>query len=124
MLEPLVTHEFDEGVEELNRLLNGGEHEATGYFEGTDFPFTAANVVDKETGKSILPPYVIKKVNGMPIGFIGVVTTETKDIVLPTGIESVEFTDEVDAINRAAEDLKVKVFNQSLYLHIIRLVLI
>src|SRR6476620_455598 len=59
-------HEFDEGVDELNRLLYGGKHEATGYFEGTNFPYTVANVVDKETGEHILPPYVIKKVNGMP----------------------------------------------------------
>ena len=99
-------HEFDEGVDELNRLLYGGEHETTGYFEGADFPYTAANVVDKETGEPILPPYVIKKVNGMPIGFIGIVTTETKNIVLPSGIESVEFTDEVEAINLAAQELK------------------
>ena len=42
----------------------------------------------------------------MPIGFIGVVTTETKSIVLPSGIESVEFTDEVEAINNAAQELK------------------
>ena len=99
-------HEFDEGVDELNRLLYGGEHETTGYFEGADFPYTAANVVAKETGEPILPPYVIKRVNGMPIGFIGVVTTETKSIVLPSGIESVEFTDEVEAINNAAQELK------------------
>ena len=44
-------HEFDEGVDELNRLLYGGKHETTGYFEGADFPYTAANVVDKETGE-------------------------------------------------------------------------
>ena len=42
----------------------------------------------------------------MPIGFIGIVTTETKNIVLPSGIESVEFTDEVEAINMAAQELK------------------
>ena len=42
----------------------------------------------------------------MPIGFIGIVTTETKNIVLPSGIESVEFTDEVEAINMATQELK------------------
>ena len=44
-------HEFDEGVDELNRLLFGGEHEETGYFKGADFPYTVANVVDKQTGE-------------------------------------------------------------------------
>ena len=101
-------HEFDEGVDELNRLIHGGAHETTGYFNGADFPYTAANVIAKETGEPLLPPYVIKRVNGMPIGFIGVVTTETKSIVLPSGIENIEFTDEVEAINDAAQELKKK----------------
>ena len=82
--------------------------EKTGYFEGADFPYTVANVVDHETGETILPPYIIKEVNGVPIGFIGVVTTETTNFVLPEGIDHLEFTDEVVAINKAAEELKEK----------------
>ena len=101
-------HEFDEGVDELNRLLFGGESEKTGYFEGADFPYTVANVVDHETGKTILPPYIIKEVGGVPIGFIGVATTDTTNFVLPEGIEHLEFKDEVIAINKAAEELKEK----------------
>ncbi|MFG6114166.1 bifunctional metallophosphatase/5'-nucleotidase [Halobacillus sp. MO56] len=101
-------HEFDEGVAEMKRLIYGGTHEETGDFEGASFPYTVANVKDKDTGEPILPPYVIKKVNGMPIGFIGVITTDTKNIVLPSGIEGVEFTDEAAAINKAAAQLKEK----------------
>ncbi|MCA1055751.1 bifunctional metallophosphatase/5'-nucleotidase [Rossellomorea aquimaris] len=104
----LGNHEFDEGTDEMFRLLNGGQHPETGEFKGADFPYTAANVIDKKTGKSILPPYIIKEVEGVPIGFIGVVTTETKDIVLPSGIEGVEFTDEVAAINKSVNELKSK----------------
>ncbi len=102
----LGNHEFDEGTEEMLRLINGGYHEETGYFEGANFPYTAANVLDKETGEPILPPYVVKKVNGMPIGFIGVVTTETPSIVIPEGVANVEFIDEAEAINKAAAELK------------------
>ena len=101
-------HGFDEGYEELIRLLFGGRHAKTGYFAGADFPHTVANVIDKETGKSILPPYMIKKVGGVPIGFIGVVTTETTKFVLPDGIKGLEFTDEVTAINAAAKNLKAE----------------
>ena len=101
-------HEFDEGLDELNRLLFGGESEETGYFEGADFPYTVANVVNNETGETILPPYIIKEVGGVPIGFIGVVTTDTTNFVLPDGIDHLEFTDEVMAINKAAEELKEK----------------
>jgi 5'-nucleotidase len=104
----LGNHEFDEGTDEIFRLLNGGRHEKTGQFDGTDFPYTVANVIDKKTGEAVLPPFIIKEVDGVPIGFIGVVTTETKDIVLPSGIEGVEFTDEVTAINQSVEDLKAK----------------
>ncbi|RHW36842.1 bifunctional metallophosphatase/5'-nucleotidase [Lysinibacillus yapensis] len=99
-------HEFDEGVEELMRLIDGGVHEATGYFEGANFPFVAANVMDEKTGEPILPPYMIKKVNGMPIGFIGVVTKETPNIVVPSAVEGLEFTDEVEAIDKAVAELK------------------
>lgn len=101
-------HEFDEGADELKRLLFGGKHEVTGYFAGADFPHTAANVLDKQTGEPFLPPYVIKEVNGIPIGFIGVVTTDTTRFVLPAGIEGLEFTDEVTAINKAAAALKAQ----------------
>lgn len=101
-------HEFDEGIDELNRLLFGGRHEKTGYFAGAEFPHIVANVIDKKTGEGILPPYVILNVSGIPIGFIGVVTTETTKYVLPQGIENLEFTDEVTAINKAAAELKEK----------------
>ena len=41
-------------------------------------------VVYADTNKPILPPYVIKRVNGMPIGFIGIVLKETPTIVTPS----------------------------------------
>jgi 5'-nucleotidase len=99
-------HEFDEGVKELLRLINGGTHEETGNFAGADFPWVAANVIEQKTGESILPPYKILKVNGMHIGFIGVVTTETPTIVVPSGVEGLTFSDEVEAINRNVAELK------------------
>ncbi|HET7628754.1 MAG TPA: 5'-nucleotidase C-terminal domain-containing protein [Bacillales bacterium] len=101
-------HEFDEGVEEMLRLINGGYSPLTGDFEGANFPYVLANVVDEETGQPILPPYLVKKVNGMPIGFIGVVTTETPKIVTPGGTDGVEFIDEAEAINQAVAALHEK----------------
>jgi 2',3'-cyclic-nucleotide 2'-phosphodiesterase (5'-nucleotidase family) len=102
----LGNHEFDEGVEEMKRLIFGGKHEATGDFGGADFDYVAANVVDKYTKKPVLDPYVIKEVGGVPVGFIGVVTTETPSIVIPSGVAGVEFTDETEAINKYAAELK------------------
>ncbi|NNU84612.1 bifunctional metallophosphatase/5'-nucleotidase [Geobacillus sp. BMUD] len=104
----LGNHEFDEGVAEMLRLIHGGYHPATGDFSGADFPYVSANVVDKETKQPILPPYVIKRVNGMPIGFIGVTLTDTPSIVTPSGVAGVEFIDEATAINKAVRELKKK----------------
>jgi 5'-nucleotidase len=99
-------HEFDEGADELLRLINGGTHEETGDFAGANFPWVAANVINQKTGKSLLPPYEVIKLNGMPIGFIGVVTTETPTIVVPSGVAGLTFTNEVEAINRNVAELK------------------
>lgn len=104
----LGNHEFDEGVQEMMRLIDGGRHEKTGDFEGANFPYVAANVIDKETKENILPSYVIKNVKGAKIGFIGVVLSDTPDIVTPSGTAGIEFTDEAEAINKAAKELKKK----------------
>ena len=105
-------HEFDDGVTEMKRLMDGGSHPKTkqyeakyGEFKGADFPYVAANVVDEKTGQLILDPYVVKEVDGVKIGFIGVVTTETPLIVMPSGVAGVKFTDEVEAINKYAKEL-------------------
>jgi 5'-nucleotidase len=96
-------HAFDEGLNEMIRLLQGGNH-AKGPFlddpwQGAAFPHVVANVVKKDTYEPILPPYVIKKVNGVPIAFIGAVVAETKDLVLPSGVADLEFLNEAEAIN-------------------------
>lgn len=101
-------HEFDEGVAELKRLINGGSHPKTGKFSGANFPYIVANVRMKDTYQLILPPYVIKKVSGIPIGFIGVVTKETANLVNPDKIKEIEFTDEITAINKQVRVLKKK----------------
>ncbi|MGG1573913.1 bifunctional metallophosphatase/5'-nucleotidase [Fictibacillus sp. NRS-1165] len=105
-------HEFDEGVKEMLRLINGGSHPKTvekyGKFEGADFPYVAANVIDNKTNKPLLDPYAIKKVEGVPIGFIGIALSDTPSVVMPSGTDGVRFTDETKAINKYAKKLKAK----------------
>ena len=66
-------HEFDEGYKELQRLQNGGCIDdgdgannqnscADHTFTGAKFQYLAANVLEKATGKTILPPYAVKNV--------------------------------------------------------------
>ncbi|MGI6081979.1 MAG: bifunctional metallophosphatase/5'-nucleotidase [Limnochordia bacterium] len=101
-------HEFDEGLAELQRLIHGGRHEATSYFVGMGFPLVLANVVDEQTGDPILPPYAIRVVGGVPLGFIGICTLETTSVVMPGGIANLRFIDPVEAINRWVPELQAK----------------
>ena len=101
-------HELDEGMYEMRRLIYGGFHEKTGYFSGSSTSYNSANIIDKKTGKLLLPPYTIKKINGIPIGFIGVVTTDTTKFLLPKTRNEVEIKDEVTAINQTVQILKDK----------------
>lgn len=108
-------HEFDEGVAEMKRLIDGGSNPKTekyvekyGAFTGSTMDYVVANVVDEKTNEPILHPYTVKEVNGVKIGFIGVVTTETPNIVTPKGVEGVKFTDEVEAVNKYAQVLTDK----------------
>ncbi|MGO4900179.1 5'-nucleotidase C-terminal domain-containing protein [Bacillus sp. GM2] len=104
-------HEFDEGTEELLRMLNGGEHpegKGTKGYDGQDFPLVCANCKLKTNGESFLPPYEIIEVEGVPVAFIGVVTQAAANMVMPEGIRSIEFTDETKAVNQAAKELKAK----------------
>ncbi len=97
-------HEFDEGQDELLRLLNGGNHASGPFLEnpylGARYPTVSSNFVEEKTGKPILPPFVIKQVKGIRMAFIGAVLKETPTIVTPSGVAGLKFLDEADSINR------------------------
>ncbi|WP_456277590.1 S-layer homology domain-containing protein [Bacillus sp. AK128] len=101
-------HEFDEGIEEYLRMVNGGEHpkgKGTAGYDGMNFPNIIANIYDKSTGELLLDPYHIQEIAGTKIGFIGVVTTSTPGMVKPDGNENLEVRDELEAINKYSEEL-------------------
>ncbi|SED28123.1 5'-nucleotidase [Streptomyces sp. 2231.1] len=104
-------HEFDEGARELARLQNGGCHPADGCytdqrFEGADYPYLAANVLDEKTKQPILKPYWVWKKKDVKIGFIGVTLEGTPDIVSADGVKGLAFKDEVETINKYAKVLQ------------------
>ena len=114
-------HEFDEGGDELIRLLRGGRRQDAGRlkrdaggrlrntsapdFEGVSFPYTAANTVDRE-GRLGLPPTRVIERDGVRIGFIGVTTPSTPEFVLPRHADRFRFLDISDSVNRHAADLQ------------------
>ncbi|MBS4201737.1 5'-nucleotidase C-terminal domain-containing protein [Bacillus sp. FJAT-49732] len=102
-------HEFDEGTQELLRMIHGGDHpNGTKGYKGMNFPVVAANVEYKDTGKLVFDPYAIKEVAGVKIGFIGVATVETPNMVMASGIQDIRFTDEAAAVNKYTEELKAQ----------------
>ena len=105
-------HEFDEGVEELQRMQRGGCHPVDGcYFvddpyEGADFKWLAANVVNETNNRTPLPPYWIKRVGGIRVGFIGMTLEATDTLVAAAGIEGWDFRDEAETANALVPRLK------------------
>src|SRR4030088_278605 len=97
-------HEFDEGKEELLRMQNGGCHpldkcQGPHPFLGAKFRYLAASTVEKNTGKTVFPPYEIKQFEGIPVAFIGLTLKGTPDIVSPVSVAGMEFRDEADTVN-------------------------
>lgn len=108
----LGNHEFDEGKDEMLRLVYGGNHENGPFldenYKGAKFPYVSSNVVDAETGEHLLPPYVIRQVGKVKIGIIGAVLKETPTIVTPSGVAGLAFLDEATSINEAVRELEQK----------------
>ncbi|WP_226669743.1 bifunctional 2',3'-cyclic-nucleotide 2'-phosphodiesterase/3'-nucleotidase [Metabacillus litoralis] len=105
----LGNHEFDEGIDELKRMINGGVHPngSIGY-DGMNFPLVAANAYDMRDGQLITEPYTILETGGQKIGIIGVVTQETPSMIVTKGNEFLKITDEVAAINKYTAELKAQ----------------
>jgi 5'-nucleotidase len=105
-------HEFDEGVDELLRMQNGGclaeESCPSGQFGGADFQYLAANTTFEGTDETILPPYAVHKVQGIKVGFIGMTLEGTPSVVTPSGVAGLDFADEAETANRYAAELEAQ----------------
>lgn len=100
-------HEFDEGTEEMLRLLKGGNHNKGPFlasnWQGATYTNLSANVFVKNSGNLLLPPYVIHQVNGVDIGFIGITLDHTPELVVPGMIEDVYFADQAKVAQHYAK---------------------
>jgi 5'-nucleotidase len=110
LLGTLGNHEFDQGTTEMLRLVRGGNH-AKGPFlgiayHGQQYPTICANVVDRHSGRTLLPPYVVKDLAGVRVGFIGAVLAGAPWFLKKSGITTVTFEDEVASINHRVNELK------------------
>lgn len=103
-------HEFDKGAAELLRMQNGGcaadGCKGPAPFKGAQFKYLAASTVDLQTGKTLLPPYHVKRFQGIPVAFIGLTLKDTPTIVVPDGVKGLQFRDEAEAVNALVPELR------------------
>jgi 2',3'-cyclic-nucleotide 2'-phosphodiesterase (5'-nucleotidase family)/predicted AlkP superfamily phosphohydrolase/phosphomutase len=101
-LGTLGNHEFDRGVQEMIRQVEGGTStiDPNITFAGQGYPIVDANVISDRTGRPLFAPYQVEKVGGVKVGFIGATTIETPSIVTTGGTTGVHFVDEAGAINK------------------------
>ncbi|GIH76037.1 bifunctional metallophosphatase/5'-nucleotidase [Planobispora longispora] len=90
----------------LKRKSATAEKEALAALGGKANP-NSLRALLKDYGIPALPPVSIRWMNGVPVGFIGLVTQTTPNIVTAEGIKDLEFIDEVKAANVASRLLKL-----------------
>ena len=105
-------HELDEGRAELLRLLQGGDHKAGPFLErpwrGARYPTMAANIADAASGRSFLPPYVVKTLGGVRVALIGLTLREAPEALTPAGVVGLTFLDEAETANRWVAALRAR----------------
>jgi 5'-nucleotidase len=109
VIAALGNHEFDDGTDELLRLLHGGNYRTGPFLDdpwrGARYDIVCANVVERATRKPLVRPYVVRAVEGVPIAFIGAVLHAAPSIISPASIAGLEFLDEADAVNAYVPEL-------------------
>jgi len=107
-------HEFDRGADELKRMQTGGCAKYTRRvpcavepFGGAKFRYLAGNVVLAD-GSTIFPPYAIKQIGPVRIGFIGMTLKGTEHLVTPSGVKGLTFKNEAETANSLVPKLKAE----------------
>lgn len=90
-------HEFDWGLDKLQALHDDAE-----------FPFLAANIVEKSTGKvpAFAKPYTIIEKDGTKIGIIGIATPETLTKTKAENIVNFDFKNPAETVNALVPEVK------------------
>ncbi|MDP4098999.1 5'-nucleotidase C-terminal domain-containing protein [Paenibacillus sp. P96] len=90
-------HEFNYGWQQLVKL--SGEMK---------FPLISANVKQAD-GNSLFKPYVIKEVDGVKIGIIGLTTPETAYKTNPKNVEGIDFANPAEETQAIVNEIKDQV---------------
>ncbi len=105
-------HEFDEGTAELLRMVRGGNHQNGPFlgvdYQGPNFPYIGANVIDVVSGRPLLSPYIEKTIGGSHVGCVGAVLKDAPTFLIASSIRGLRFEDEVRHINNSVSELKTR----------------
>lgn len=85
-------HEFDFGYDNLLKLK-----------EEADFPFVSANILDKESGKTVFKGSIIFDTEIGKVGFFGLTTPETMTKANPNNVKYINFLAD-EAMYKAAQE--------------------
>lgn len=92
----LGNHEFDQGRADVDGRV----------IPNSDFPYLGANIYEKGTQTPAYQEYEVIEVDGVDLGFIGVLTESMPSLVSPAGIATLDFGDMTDAAVRVADQLQ------------------
>lgn len=92
-------HEFDFGRDALNERI-----------AEADYPFLSANIYYSGTTDlaDFTTPYVIKEVNGLDVGVVGLSTIETPETTHPKNITDLYFGDYEEALRREVPKMRTE----------------
>ena len=86
-------HEFNNPAAQVRKLMGLAKYE-----------LVAANITDRATGKSLLKPFVIRKVGAVRVAVFGLMTRESA--TYPAGKEAFDVADEVTAAKQTVAALR------------------
>jgi len=90
-------HEFDNGYDTLLETLSLAE-----------FPIVCANIIVEETGE-LIPgclPYILKDIDGITFGIIGISTLDTPLMSFPENIKGLKFLDAAETTEKYIKEVK------------------
>ncbi|VEJ08972.1 bifunctional UDP-sugar hydrolase/5'-nucleotidase UshA [Actinobacillus delphinicola] len=90
-------HEFDNPLSVLMKQAHWA-----------NFPFLAANIYDKKTGKRIFQPYKIFNEGGVRIAVIGLTTEDTAKVGNPAYVKNIVFKNPIEEIKTLIPEIKKK----------------
>ncbi|MBM9613134.1 hypothetical protein JWJ90_02410 [Desulfobulbus rhabdoformis] len=98
-------NEFIQGVQEMLHLLYESRDGQSSYQQNS-FPSICTNLVETESEHPVFQPYVVRLVDGVPIGFIGALLKTEHNAELVKNKEHLAIRDEAESVNEYVKILQ------------------